>query len=76
MTLQEKIIAELKVKPVIEPQEEIRKSVDFMKEYARKNSFLNGFVIGISGGQDSTLVGKLAQIAVDELNDEDENRSL
>jgi NAD+ synthase len=71
-SLQEEIIAELKVKPVIDPEEEIRKSVDFMKEYARKHSFLNGFVIGISGGQDSTLVGKLAQIAVDELNDEDQ----
>ena len=43
-----------------------------MKEYARKTSFLNGFVLGISGGQDSTLVGKLAQLAVDELNDEEE----
>ena len=43
-----------------------------MKEYARKNSFLNGFVLGISGGQDSTLVGKLAQLAVDELNGEEE----
>ncbi|QUW23945.1 ammonia-dependent NAD(+) synthetase [Sporosarcina sp. Marseille-Q4063] len=72
MSLQEKIIAELKVKPDIDPQEEIRKSVDFMKEYARKHSFLTGFVIGISGGQDSTLVGKLAQIAVDELNDENQ----
>jgi NAD+ synthase len=71
-SLQEEIIAELKVKPVIDPEEEIRKSVDFMKEYARKHSFLNGFVIGISGGQDSTLVGNLAQIAVDELNDEDQ----
>ena len=69
-TLQEKIIAELKVKPVIDPQEEIRKSVDFMKEYMMKNTFFNGFVLGISGGQDSTLVGKLAQIAVDELNEE------
>ena len=42
-SLQEKIIAELKVKPVINPQEEIRKSVDFMKEYAKKHSFLIGF---------------------------------
>ena len=70
MNLQEKIIAELKVKPVITPQEEIRKSVDFMKEYTRKHLFLSGFVIGVSGGQDSTLVGKLAQIAVNELNEE------
>ncbi|WP_342506556.1 ammonia-dependent NAD(+) synthetase [Sporosarcina sp. FSL K6-2383] len=70
MTLQEKIIAEFKVQSAIDPQDEIRKSVDFLKAYARKNPFLNGFVLGISGGQDSTLVGKLAQIAVDELNDE------
>ena len=69
LTLQDRIIAELKVQPIIDPKEEIRKSVDFMKEYARKNPFLNGFVLGISGGQDSTLVGKLAQLAVDELNE-------
>ncbi|MFD1929482.1 ammonia-dependent NAD(+) synthetase [Sporosarcina siberiensis] len=66
--LQEKVIAELKVRPVIQPQEEIRTSVDFMKDYLRKHPFLNGFVLGISGGQDSTLVGKLAQQAIDELN--------
>lgn len=70
-TLQKRIIAELKVRPIIDPQEEVRKSVDFMKEYARKYPFLNGFVLGISGGQDSTLVGKLAQMAVDELNEEE-----
>lgn len=70
-TLQERIIRELKVKPEINAHEEIRKSVDFMKEYARKHSFLNGFVLGVSGGQDSTLVGRLAQIAVNELNEEE-----
>lgn len=69
-TLQERIIAELGMRPVIDPKEEIRKSVDFMKAYAENNTFLNGFVLGISGGQDSTLVGKLAQLAVDELNSE------
>lgn len=69
-TLQKQIIEELKVKPVIDPKEEIRKTIDFLKEYARKYSFLEGFVLGISGGQDSTLVGKLAQLAVDELNEE------
>ncbi|MEK4026981.1 MULTISPECIES: ammonia-dependent NAD(+) synthetase [Bacillaceae] len=68
--LQKKIIEELKVKPVIDPQEEIRKSIDFMKAYLRKYSFLKGFVLGISGGQDSTLAGKLAQMAVDELKKE------
>lgn len=68
MDLQQKIIGELKVKPSIDPKEEIRISVDFLKEYMEAHDFFNGFVLGISGGQDSTLVGKLAQIAVDELN--------
>lgn len=70
-TLQERIIRELKVKPEIDAHAEIRCSVDFLKAYARKNAFLNGFVLGISGGQDSTLVGRLAQIAVNELNEEE-----
>ncbi len=68
--LQKQIIEELHVLPEINVEEEIRKSIDFMKEYAKKHSFLKGFVLGISGGQDSTLTGKLAQMAVDELNEE------
>ncbi|MCR2823716.1 ammonia-dependent NAD(+) synthetase [Lederbergia panacisoli] len=67
--LQKQIIEELKVLPEIDAQEEIRKSIDFMKDYMEKYPFFNGFVLGISGGQDSTLVGKLAQMAVDELNE-------
>lgn len=70
MTFQQQVIAELKSMPSIDPQEEIRKSIDFMKEYAVRNAFVNGFVLGISGGQDSSLVGRLAQMAVDELNEE------
>jgi NAD+ synthase len=69
-TLQNRIIQELKVLPVIDPKEEIRKSVEFLKDYAKKHTFVKGFVLGISGGQDSTLTGKLTQIAVDELNEE------
>ncbi|KOS67131.1 NAD synthetase [Lysinibacillus contaminans] len=68
--LQQRIIEELHVLPKIDVQVEIRKSIDFLKEYARKYSFVKGFVLGISGGQDSTLTGKLAQLAVDELNAE------
>lgn len=66
--LQPQIIEELQVLPIIDVQQEIRRSVDFLKAYALKHSFVKGFVLGISGGQDSTLSGKLAQIAVDELN--------
>lgn len=69
MSLQQKIIEELHVLPQIDAKEEIRKSVDFLKEYATKNTFLKGFVLALSGGQDSTLTGKLAQLAVNELNE-------
>ncbi|RIW29355.1 ammonia-dependent NAD(+) synthetase [Bacillus salacetis] len=69
-SLQKQIVEEMKVKPEIDPKEEIRRSVDLMKDYLKKNSFLKSLVLGISGGQDSTLVGKLAQKAVDELNEE------
>ena len=68
--LQQQIIEELKVLPTINVDEEIRKTIDFLKDYAKKHSFVKGFVLGISGGQDSTLTGKLTQMAVDELNKE------
>ncbi len=67
-TLQNRVIEELQVKPEIDAKQEIRRSIDFLKEYAKKHSFIKGFVLGISGGQDSTLTGKLIQLAVDELN--------
>ena len=40
MTLQETIIAQLGVKPSIDPKEEIRKSVDFLKAYMLKHPSL------------------------------------
>lgn len=70
MTLQEEIIRQLGVKASIDTQEEIRKAVDFLKAYLRKHSFLKTYVLGISGGQDSTLAGKLAQMAIAELREE------
>lgn len=68
--MQQEIIKALKVKPIINAEEEIRTSIDFMKAYLKKHPFMKSMVLGISGGQDSTLVGKLAQLAVDELNKE------
>nr|WP_156823604.1 ammonia-dependent NAD(+) synthetase [Salinicoccus albus] len=69
--LQQKIIDEMFVKPSIDPAAETREIIDFMKKYARDHTFIKSFVLGISGGQDSTLLGKLVQMAVDELNKED-----
>lgn len=70
MALQQEIIQALGAKPAIDAQEEIRRSVDFLKSYLKKNAFLKSLVLGISGGQDSTLTGKLAQMAVSELRHE------
>lgn len=69
-TLQDQIIKELGVESQIDPCLEIRKRIWFMKQYLQKNSFARGYVLGISGGQDSTLLSKLAQMAINELNEE------
>lgn len=66
---QSTIIAELHSQREIDPREEIKKRVHFLKEYVIHTG-ANGYVLGISGGQDSTLAGKLAQMAIDELNEE------
>lgn len=70
MTLQETIIKELGVKPTIDPKEEIRRSIDFLKDYLKKHPFLKTYVLGISGGQDSTLAGRLAQLTMEEMRAE------
>ncbi|MGX7205151.1 ammonia-dependent NAD(+) synthetase [Enterococcus pingfangensis] len=70
MTLQAEIIKQLGTKPTIDPQEEIRKSITFLKSYLKKYPFLKTFVLGISGGQDSSLAGRLAQLAMEEMRQE------
>lgn len=70
MTLQEQIIQQLGVLPTIDPKLEVRKSIDFLKDYLKKHPFLKTYVLGISGGQDSTLAGRLAQLAVEEMRQE------
>ncbi|WP_208560829.1 ammonia-dependent NAD(+) synthetase [Marinilactibacillus kalidii] len=71
--LRKQIIEEMAVSPEIDANEEIRKSVTLMKDYLKKQGFLKSLVLGISGGQDSSLLGRLAQIAVEELREESGN---
>ncbi|HEY1106259.1 MAG TPA: NAD(+) synthase, partial [Agromyces sp.] len=54
--LQARIIDELDVVPDIDPAAEVRSRVDFLKDYLRATG-ARGFVLGISGGQDSSLAG-------------------
>ncbi|SDM23858.1 ammonia-dependent NAD(+) synthetase [Allokutzneria albata] len=69
LNLRERILAELAVKPTIVPKVEVRERVDFLKDYLRSTP-AKGFVLGISGGQDSTLTGRLCQLASEELREE------
>ena len=66
------IINEMKVLPVIDTQYEITRRVNFIK-HQLVQSGLKHLVLGISGGVDSSTCGKLAQLAIDELNNEEEN---
>lgn len=58
---------EMKVLPEIDPGYEISRRVAFIKQRLQ-SSGLKTLVLGISGGVDSSTCGRLAQIAVDELN--------
>jgi len=64
--LRDQIIAELGVLPKIEPKIEVRRRVDFLKDYLSASP-AQGFVLGVSGGQDSALAGRLCQLAAVEL---------
>ena len=64
--VRQQIRAELSVQPVIDPEREVRRRVDFLVTYLESTP-AQGFILGISGGQDSTLTGRLCQLAVEQL---------
>lgn len=64
MTMQQKIAEDLGARAEIDPREEIDRRVGFLVDYLAATG-ATGFVLGISGGQDSTLAGRLAQLAVE-----------
>ena len=66
-SVRQQIIDELGAQPSIDPAAEITRRVGFIKDYVQSTG-AHALVLGISGGQDSTLAGRLCQIAVDELN--------
>ncbi|GAA1534403.1 NAD+ synthase [Microbacterium ginsengiterrae] len=68
MTLQQEIAQTLGVRTEIEPAGEIERRVQFLADYLVASGS-SGFVLGISGGQDSTLAGRLAQLAVERVRD-------
>ncbi|GMK45253.1 NH(3)-dependent NAD(+) synthetase [Paenibacillus glycanilyticus] len=69
MSLQQEIIERFGVQPEIDPAAEIRKRVDFLKEYVKKSG-TTGLLIAISGGIDSAVTTGLCKMATDELSAE------
>lgn len=67
MNVQQQIIATLGVRPTIDPGSEVDRRVAFLAAYAESIPGCRGFVLGISGGQDSTLAGRLCQLAAERL---------
>lgn len=67
--LQAAIVKEMKVQPTIDSSEMIETIKGFVKQYVQTHTFIRSLVLGISGGQDSTLAGKLMQLAVNELRE-------
>ena len=67
--LQRTIIDHLGVKPEIDPAAEVDRRVRFLVDYLRASG-AKGYVLGLSGGVDSTLAGRLAQLAVERIRAE------
>ncbi len=66
--LQAEIIETLHVSPEIDPAAEIDRRVRFLIDYLHA-ARAAGLVLGISGGQDSTLAGRLCQLAVEAIRE-------
>ncbi|WP_080796544.1 ammonia-dependent NAD(+) synthetase [Corynebacterium pacaense] len=64
------IIDTLHTLPSIDPAREVEERVQFLVDYLRA-SHGKGLVLGISGGQDSTLAGRLCQLAVERIREQD-----
>ena len=66
------IIDEMRVLPSIDPESEINRRVNFIKQQI-SNSGCKSLVLGISGGVDSFTCGRLAQLAAQQLRHETGN---
>lgn len=67
--LQRHIIDHMGTRPTIDPAHEVERRITFLTEYAQTTR-TRGFVLGISGGVDSTVAGRLAQLATERLGEQ------
>jgi NAD+ synthase len=66
--LQAEIIRALEVQAEIDPAAEVERRVRFLIDYLAE-AHADGYVLGISGGQDSSLAGRLCQLAVERVRE-------
>jgi NAD+ synthase len=66
MAKQRRIMEALHTKAALDPAQEVAFRVQCLKDYLI-SSGRNGFVLSISGGQDSALAGRFCQLAVEDL---------
>ena len=69
--IQRAIVAELQARPEIDARHEIDRRCDFLRR-TMQESGQKTLVLGISGGVDSTVAGRLAQLAVNQMRDQGE----
>lgn len=65
---QQEIIAEMGVRPEIDPAREVEARVQFLVDYLQTTGAA-GYIVGMSGGIDSTLAGRLAQLAAERVRE-------
>jgi NAD+ synthase len=68
--MKQKILQEMRVLPNIDIENEIQRRIDFIKSKLQQAS-CHTLVLGISGGVDSSTTGRLCQLAVEQLNQEE-----
>ncbi|WOT03899.1 ammonia-dependent NAD(+) synthetase [Shewanella youngdeokensis] len=66
------ILREMQVLKAIDPAFEVQRRIAFIKSKL-KQSNTTSLVLGISGGVDSSVTGRLCQLAIDELNHDNDD---
>lgn len=68
--MKQKILKEMNVLPNINIESEIQRRINFIKTKLQE-AYCHTLVLGISGGVDSSTTGRLCQLAVEQLNKEE-----
>ena len=68
--MKQEILKEMCVLPSINVEQEIQRRIAFIQKILQ-NAYCKTLVLGISGGVDSSTTGRLCQLAVNQLNDQE-----